>query len=37
MLKGMPKIINVGTGMAEKFVLEVNINALVMPDESDGL
>lgn len=32
-LKGMTKIINVGTGMAERFVLEVNSNPLVMPDE----
>lgn len=30
-------MINVGTGMAKRFVLEGNINPLVMPDESDGL
>lgn len=35
-LKEVPKIINIGTGMAERFVLEVNSNPLVMPDESDG-
>lgn len=36
-LKDMPKIINVGAGMAERFDLEANINPLVTPDESDGL